>query len=97
MTDKQPITVEDLYKIVSVEDPHISPDGRWIAYVQVNVDKMDNGYKRNLWLVSTDGSDPIQITRSGKDSQPRWSPDGTTLAFTSGRDEKPQIYVHADD
>ena len=93
MTDKQPITVEDLYKMVSVEDPRISPDGRWIAYIQVNVDKMDNGYKRNLWLVSTDGNEPIQITRSGKDLQPRWSPDGTTLAFTSGRDDKPQIYL----
>ena len=91
--EKQPITAEDLYRITVVEDPRISPDGRWIAYVQVTTDKLDNGYKRNIWLVSTEGGSPFQLTRSGKDSQPRWSPDGKFLAFTSSRDEKPQIYL----
>jgi dipeptidyl aminopeptidase/acylaminoacyl peptidase len=91
--DKKPITVDDLHRIVTIEDPRISPDGRYIAYVQVTVDKFDNGYKRTIWLAQTDGSGTIQITRSGKDSQPRWSPDGKTLAFTSARDEKPQIYL----
>ncbi len=93
MADKQLITAEDLYKIIYVEDPHVSHDGRWIAYVQQTVDKMDNGYKRNIWLVSTEGGEPIQLTRSGKDTTPRWSPDDKTLAFVSTRDEKPQIYL----
>ncbi|KAB2858185.1 MAG: S9 family peptidase, partial [Anaerolineae bacterium] len=91
--EKQHITAEDLYKIIHIEDPRISPDGRWIAYVQVTVDKMDNGYKRNIWLIDPNDGTPIQITRNGKDTQPRWSPDGKTLAFTSGRDEKPQVYL----
>ncbi len=93
MTEKQRITADDLYRIISVEDPRISPDGRWIAYVQTAPDRMENGYKRNIWLVSTSGGDPLQLTRSGKDTQPRWSPDSKTLAFTSTRDEKPQIYL----
>ena len=63
--EKQPITAEDLYRITLVEDPRISPDGRWIAYVQVTTDKLDNGYKRNIWLVSTEGDSPFQLTRSG--------------------------------
>lgn len=94
MTDeKRPIAVDDLYKITLIEDPRVSPDGQWIAYVQVTVDKMENGYKRNIWLVDVHGGKPIQLTRAGKDSQPRWSPDGQTLAFVSGRDKKPQIYL----
>jgi dipeptidyl aminopeptidase/acylaminoacyl peptidase len=93
LADKQPITAEDLHRITYVEDPRISPDGRYVAYVQAAVDKFDNSTKRNIWLALTDGSDLIQVTRSGKDLQPRWSPDGKTLAFTSGRDEKLQIYL----
>ncbi|MDX1992983.1 MAG: S9 family peptidase [bacterium] len=90
--EKRPIAVDDLYKIITVEDPRISPDGAWIAFVRVTVDKMDNGYKRNLWICPTSGGEPRQLTRSGKDSSPRWSPDGKTLAFISARDGKPQIY-----
>lgn len=84
---------EDLYQITLIEDPRISPDGHWIAYVHVSIDRLENNYKRNIWLISVSGGDPIQLTRSGKDSQPRWSPDGNTLAFVSGRDKKPQIYL----
>lgn len=91
--EKQLITAEDLYKIIYIEDPRISPDGRWIAYVQVNVDKFENGYKRSIWLASTEDGTLRQLTRGDKDTQPRWSPDGTALAFTSARGEKPQIYI----
>lgn len=92
--DKRPITAEDVYQIVYVEDPRISPDGRWIAYVQMTVDRPNNTYSRNIWLADTTGnSDPIQMTRSGKDFQPRWSPDGERLAFVSARAGGPQVYL----
>lgn len=91
---KRPIEIDDLYRIVLIEDPRVSPDGRWIAYVQVTIDKLENEYRRNIWVVSTTGdSKPIQLTRSGKDSSPRWSPDSTKLAFLSARNEKPQLYL----
>ncbi len=91
--EKRPIEVDDLYKIGAVEDPRISPDGRWVAYVRVTLDKMENGYKRNIWLSAVDGGEPRQLTRSGKDSQPRWSPDGRKLAFVSARGDRPQVYL----
>jgi dipeptidyl aminopeptidase/acylaminoacyl peptidase len=91
--EKRFITPDDIYSIKSVEDPRFSPDGNWIAYVLVTPDKLENSYSRNIWVVATAGGKPLQLTRSGKDSQPRWSPDGQFLAFTSTRSEKPQIYL----
>lgn len=91
--EKRPITVDDLYRLAHIEDPRISPDGQWIVYVLLTIDSFENTYKRNIWLVATDGGEPVQLTRSGKDSQPRWSPDGRTLAFVSARDKKPQLYL----
>jgi len=91
--DKRPIAIDDIYRINSVEDPRVSPDGQWVAFVRVTIDRMENGYKRNIWLWPTVGGEPRQLTRSGKDFYPRWSPDGRSLALVSARDGKPQIYV----
>jgi len=93
MTDKTPYQTADLVRINSVEDPRISPDAKWIAFVRVSADLDKNAYLRNLWIASIDGTELYALTRTGKDTQPRWSPDGRWLAFTSGRGDKPQIHV----
>jgi dipeptidyl aminopeptidase/acylaminoacyl peptidase len=91
---KRPINADDLYRIIDVEDVNVSPDERWIAWVQLTVDRLKNGYQRHIWLARADGSrPPVQLTRSGQDTQPRWSPDSQTLAFTSARGGKPQIHL----
>lgn len=90
---KRPIAVTDLYRIVTLEDPCISPDGKWIAFTRVQPDQFENGYVRNIWLVAVDGGKLRQLTRGGKDSSPTWSPDGNKIAFTSARDGKNQVYV----
>lgn len=91
--EKRLITPEDVYRITLVEDPRLSPDGRWVAFVRVTTDRMENGYKRTIWLVEIASGETRQLTRSGKDSSPRWSPDGSHLAFVSSREGKPQIYL----
>lgn len=90
---KRLITAEDLTQIKTLESPQVSPDGRWIVYVMVTPNARERGYTRNIYLIASDGDDAIQLTRSGKDAYPRWSPDGETLAFVSHRGGTPQIYL----
>ena len=91
--EKRLIAVDDLLNIKAIQDVQLSPDGQWIAYVVSTPDKMQNSYKTHIYLARTTGSDPVQITFTGKDSSPRWSPDSTQLAFVSARNEKPQIFI----
>lgn len=91
---KRAITFDDLIAMHRVSDIQLSPDGRHVAYRLVTPDLAANRNAGNLWLVATDGkSQPLQLTRSGRDSQPRFSPDGKRLAFISTRDGSPQIYL----
>ena len=88
---KRPITAEDLNRIHYVQDPQISPDGRSVAFVKVSPHPLEKSYKRNIWLYALAEGALLQLTRGDKDSHPRWSPDGTQLAFVSARGDKPQV------
>ena len=76
--------------------PRLSPDGATVAYVVGTVDREANDYRAAIWLAPADGSTPPRRFTSGEkaDADPRWSPDGTGLAFTSNRAGKTsQLYV----
>lgn len=96
---KRPITETDLFRFVWTADPQISPDGRQVVYVRVTVNEKKDGYDTALWIVPTDGSEPPRPFTSGPgDSAPRWSPDGTRLAFVravkrDGKEQPAQIYL----
>src|SRR6266851_3057838 len=47
----------------------------------------------NIWIVATAGGAEMQLTRSGHDSSPVWSPDAKTLAFLSSRSGVSQVYL----
>src|SRR2546429_1800771 len=86
------ISDSDLFAFRWVASPQISPDGRHAAYVLVTVNAKHEGYETSLWLVGTDGaSPPRRLTAGPKDGAPRWSPDGTTLAFLRPKDGRPQL------
>jgi acylaminoacyl-peptidase len=95
------ITPEDLLRYHFVSDPQISPDGRHVVFVKKHVGEK-NEYVTNLWLVSRSRSagrnsggawgEPRQFTNGGRDTHPRWSPDGSRIAFIGARDKhKPQV------
>ena len=82
---KRAITFENFLALPSVGDPQLSPDGRWIAYTVTTYSLQDNRGSSRIWLVDVNGQ-ARQLTQGpGSDRQPRWSPDGATLAFVSTR------------
>src|SRR5256886_7005028 len=90
---KHAITFEDVIKLQRVAEPAISPDGKWVACTVTVPDMEANRNASNIWLVATSGGEAIQLTQSGKDSSPVWSPDGKTIAFISSRSGDGQVYL----
>ena len=97
------IAPEDYFAFHFVADAHISPDGKQVAYVLTVVDPQKNRRDSSIWAVAIDGkAEPRRLSAEGFNSNwPRWSPDGSRLAFLSSRSAgaipaeapRPQIYV----
>jgi dipeptidyl aminopeptidase/acylaminoacyl peptidase len=90
---KHAITFDDLIKLQRVSEPALSPDGKWVAYTVAVPDMEANRNASNLWLAPTSGGEAFQLTQSGKDSSPVWSPDAKTIAFISARSGDSQVYL----
>ncbi len=86
VTSNKKLQPGDLYKLKSVTDPILSPEGQWVAYVVTSVDSAKDKRNSDLWMVSLDGQQTIQLTNSPDgESSPKWSPDGRYLSFVSSR------------
>ncbi|HEU5262957.1 MAG TPA: S9 family peptidase [Gemmatimonadales bacterium] len=91
---RRAITFDDYIALRSVGDPQLSPDGKWVAYTVTESSLKDNRGTTRIWLAEVASGEPRRLTQGpGSDRQPRWSPDGTALAFVSTRQNGPQLWV----
>jgi dipeptidyl aminopeptidase/acylaminoacyl peptidase len=88
------LTGADLFNLEVATDPQISPDGKTIAYVRKSNDVMTDKAGTTIWLVDVaSGQQRPLLAGSGSYSSPRWSPDGTRLAYVAAEGGSPQLFV----
>jgi dipeptidyl aminopeptidase/acylaminoacyl peptidase len=86
---KRKLRPGDLYRLQTIGDAQISPDGAWVSYVLTSTDSAKDKRNSDVWMVSWDGQESIQLTNSQDgESSPRWSPDGKYISFLSSRQGK---------
>ncbi|NJK45292.1 MAG: hypothetical protein HC933_14380 [Pleurocapsa sp. SU_196_0] len=87
------LEVDSLYGLKFVSDPQISADGKLAAFVVSSVKDDKKGYEGRIYL-SRNGRAAEVFSGGEKDASPRFSPDGSRLAFTRGvGEDKPQLFV----
>jgi dipeptidyl aminopeptidase/acylaminoacyl peptidase len=100
IAQKRNITEKDLFSFVWIGDTQLSPDGSHAVFVQTTVNAKREGYDTALYLLDTAQpmTPPRRLTNGPHDGQPRWSSDGTRIAFTravekDGKPQPPQLYI----
>jgi len=85
----------DVFDLQYVSDPQISPNGDLVVYRRMGFDVMEDKSSGNLWMIRTDGSQHQKVTsREVSESNPKWSPSGDRIAFTSPTDQGAEIYLY---
>src|SRR6266516_2034966 len=85
-TDKPKLTLDEFFNFVGFTDVKISPDGRAVVIGTLRADWDQSIFRKDLWLYRDDASGNgtlTQLTQSGHDAPPQWSPDGRWIAFLS--------------
>jgi len=86
---KRSIVIEDLLRIRFPQHAAVSPDGTKVAFALAHLDYDSNEIRGVLWVVPIGGGPPTPITADdSRDTTPKWSPDGRSIAFLSNRSGK---------
>ncbi len=83
---KRVLAIDDYFRLKEVDDPQVSPDGKWVAYTVKTANLKDDKNTERIWMVPAAGGAAIALTaEKSSSSHARWSPDGKYLAFLSAR------------
>jgi dipeptidyl aminopeptidase/acylaminoacyl peptidase len=78
----EPVDIDSVYDLRGLTAVAVSPDGDRVAFVVQECDAVADERRTALHVVPADGTaDPYRLTRASTASNPRWSPDGSSLAF----------------
>ena len=93
---KRPFTPEELLATRRLDDPQISPDGKWVAFTVRQKSLELNRDVKDVWLQPLAGGPARQFTRDGRSEHPRWSPDGNELLIVAQRSgqEQQQLWLY---
>ena len=86
---KPPLTLDEFFNSVDITAVELSPDGTSVVIGAQRPDWNQQIFRKDLWLYRDNGrggGSLLQLTQSGHDSDPRWSPDERWIAFTSDRE-----------
>jgi dipeptidyl aminopeptidase/acylaminoacyl peptidase len=87
-------TFRDVLSVPTFDTPRISPDGTTIAYVTKVADWEHNRYHSAIYVVRKGEASRLLVDgKSGTVSDPRWSPDGASIAFLRDDGAGAQIYL----
>ncbi len=89
--DDSRFQARDVFQLEFAADPQIAPDGTRIVYVRNFFDIMTDSARSGLWMIDRTGRH-VPLIDQGNVSSPRWSPDGTRLAWVTSGDDQPQIH-----
>ena len=84
-TAKPKLTIDEFFNSVSFTAVKVSPDGNSVVIATERADWDQQIFRKELWLYRAVAGSLTQLTQSGHDSSPQWSPDGQWIAFLSER------------
>jgi dipeptidyl aminopeptidase/acylaminoacyl peptidase len=84
----------DIFALSAAGDPQVRPDGGAVAYVRTSQDIMTDRGHPSIWLADpVTGTQTPLVVDDGANLSPRWSPDGTRLAYVAAGPGGAQLYV----